>query len=243
MNRLSALAAILALSTHAASAADLRPPLPTKAPVVVAAPPASWSGFYVGAHVGYGWTNAQHDFFFAGTPDGSSTRIKLDGLVGGVTAGYNGQWSNLLLGVETDFSFADFSGVDLAADPAGCNSADCRSKMNWFGTVRGRGGIVFDRVLAYVTGGGAYGRIRIIADNPFTYNFSKTSWGWTVGGGFEVMFTPQWTAKAEYLYIDLGDVGGLYLAPSSSVEARFRVNVARIGINYKFAPGPVVARY
>jgi outer membrane immunogenic protein len=91
-------------------------------------------------------------------------------------------------------------------------------------------------------------------------SFSDTRFGWTVGGGGEWKFSANWTAKLEYLYYDLGSAtyatGGyaVDLSPTTfassgivsvatSTTTRFNGNIARVGLNYKFGGGPVVASY
>jgi outer membrane immunogenic protein len=132
-------------------------------------------------------------------------------------------------------------------------------RLEWFGTARLRGGwLASPRTLLYLTGGLAYGGIKTSAlltgVNAFGAVVSiagsntDTRVGWTVGGGIEGMISQNWTAKLEYLYMDLGGFSGgsLSLAPASAIGARvdtnFRDHILRAGLNYKFG-GPVVAKY
>jgi outer membrane immunogenic protein len=146
-------------------------------------------------------------------------------------------------------------------------------KLDWFGTVRGRIGSTFiaPTFLAYVTGGLAYGDIKTTStvsgtnlvgaqgvntpplSVPVFASFSNTSLraGWTLGAGIEGVVSGNWTAKLEYLYIDLGDVSGTFITPAigpsggflrSSYNSHITDNILRVGLNYRFA-GPVVARY
>lgn len=132
-------------------------------------------------------------------------------------------------------------------------------KLEWFGTARLRGGwLASPRTLLYVTGGLAYGSIKTSASltgvNAFGVAVSvagsntDTRVGWTIGGGIEGMITQNWTAKLEYLYMDLGGFSGgtLSLAPAALVATRVDTNftdhILRAGLNYKFG-GPVVAKY
>jgi len=129
-------------------------------------------------------------------------------------------------------------------------------KIDWFGTVRGRLGILATpQVLLYATGGLAYGEVDssavIGAAGTAFSTVSNTHVGWTVGAGIEGMIGPNWTARLEYLYIDLGTANGSFattigaLGGGSVVEnfsSHVTDNILRVGINYKFG-GPVVAKY
>jgi outer membrane immunogenic protein len=142
-------------------------------------------------------------------------------------------------------------------------AATLDQKLEWFGTFRGRVGVaVVPSVLLYATGGAAYGTLKTnLGLTGFTANgtpvtaagsSSDTRLGWTVGGGIEAMFAANWSAKIEYLYMDLGTVSSTALFPTAtgvalgaSLNSRITDNIIRGGINYHFSagPGPVVARY
>lgn len=159
-----------------------------------------------------------------------------------------------------------------AGCPAGDFVTNADYKLQWFGTARARAGWLIDpRVLLYVTGGAAYGQFKadytsgILGTPLVASSVSTTRLGWTVGGGIEGMLSANWTVKAEYLYVDLGSaasgaVGGATTAVlantpqtgfttvvdttfAGAARTRIRDNIARIGINYHFAPEAVVARY
>jgi outer membrane immunogenic protein len=208
----------------AASAADLAPapgPAPYyKAPIY--APEYNWSGFYLGINGGGGW--------------GSSTWTTTDrfgtsgGLVGG-TIGYNYQINQAVLGVEGDIDWADINGTTAA----GCTSvtgAGCRTGDNWLSTIRGRLGYAADRFMPYVTGGAAFGDIR--ASGPGLAGVDTTNTGWTAGGGIEFAIAGHWTAKAEYLYVDLGRVSCGLACGAVTQNVSWRSNIGRVGINYRF---------
>ena len=164
-------AAGAATFSQVASAADL----PRKAPPPVVAPPFSWTGFYVGANVGYGWGHFENDLhsFAPNSTTGStvcsagavcinlSNTNGLNGVIGGGQIGYNWQFDpKWVLGIEADFQGSDQK-VDqisqFAFSPGGIPSTGfltINDKLNWFGTVRGRLGFTpADRWLFYVTGG------------------------------------------------------------------------------------------
>ncbi len=204
-----------------AAAADLPRPAPMLSPQApVYAPAYTWSGFYLGVNGGGGW----------GRSSWSSTgpfNIS-GGLVGG-TVGYNYQVGQAVLGVEGDIDYADISG----SGPSTACPFGCRTKDSWLSTVRGRLGYAAGRFMPYVTGGAAFGDIR--ASSPGFSGVSTTNAGWTVGGGLEFALAGNWTAKAEYLYVDLGNVGcGLSCGVTTVNNVNFHANLARAGLNYRF---------
>ncbi|HEY8139101.1 MAG TPA: outer membrane beta-barrel protein [Methylocystis sp.] len=180
------------------------------------------------------------------------------GVVGGAQAGYNFQFGQFVLGAETDFQGTSLSGggnnspLTLFPTPypnLGGNNfltpvgaiTGANISLPWFGTVRGRAGyLVTPTFLVYGTAGFAYGDVQ-------AWSFSNTRTGWTAGGGVEWMFAPHWSAKAEYLYVDL-DSNGRTGTFGWTFGNRFhpQLNVVRVGVNYHFnfaAPAPVVAKY
>jgi outer membrane immunogenic protein len=208
--------ALIALGSASASAADIqrRQALPAKAPIYMA-PPYNWTGFYVGINGGGAWGNSD---FSAPFPTG--TFDLSGGLVGG-TIGYNWQMGQLVFGVEGDIDWSNIRGSTA------CALTSCETKNDWLGTARGRLGYAFDRFLPYVTGGAAFGNIK--TNIPGVGSTSDTNVGWTLGGGIEAAIAGPWTAKVEYLYVDLGR-GGSTLGS----DAKFNANVVRAGLNYRF---------
>ncbi len=213
---LVAAAAILGLPA-AAMAADL--PVQQQAPVAYT-PVASvydWSGVYVGAHVGYGWGETGTNI--AGLPDFDG-----DGFLGGLQAGYNAQWGNIVGGVEIDGSWSGVEGSTLAG------AVD--SDLNWVGTARVRVGYAIDRFLPYITGGLALGEVEI-QNNVTGFSESNTHLGWTIGAGVEAAVTQNITVKGEYAYIDLQDEN-YDLALGAGSKADFDAHTFKVGLNYKF---------
>ena len=206
---------LVAIGTIAASAADIpRRAAPPRQPVV-AAPLFTWTGAYVGINGGYGWGRSNFSApFTTGSFDVSG------GLVGG-TLGYNYQLGQTVFGIEGDM---DWSGIDGSA---ACGATTCQTRNNWLGTVRGRLGYSFDRFMPYVTGGLAVGDIE--TNIAGIGGGRDTQAGWTVGGGVEAALDGPWTAKLEYLYVDLGR-GGTVLGS----DAEFKSHVVRAGVNYRF---------
>ncbi len=220
------LAAGALVAAQCAAAADLSVAPLYKAPP--AAPPLTqtydWTGFYFGANGGGGWG---HSFWSANT-----TGLGLSGGQAGGTAGYNWQTGNVVIGLEGD---VDWSGLNGTRTTPGCPDG-CTTSDTWLSTVRGRLGYSFDRVMPYVTGGLAVGDIR--AATPGLAGGETTNAGWTVGGGLEVALPGNWTAKAEYLWVDLGKFNcgaGCGASPTDNVS--LQGNVFRAGVNYHFGWG------
>jgi len=208
---------LLGLAVTSAAAADLpRAMPPTKAPAFVPAV-YSWNGFYLGINGGGAW----------GTSDWSGTGGSADpsgGLVG-VTAGYNWQSGQWVFGLEADIDWASIKGSTA------CGAFSCETKNTWLGTARGRLGYAFDRVMPYITGGAAFGDVK--ATQLGIGSTSDTNVGWTVGAGIEAAVIANWTAKIEYLYVDLGDVSCTACLPVAS-NVDFRTHIVRAGLNYRF---------
>ncbi len=215
-----ALVPAIVLWTAAAPAADLSVAPIYKAPPLVAAPAYNWSGFYIGANGGGGWSSS--NWSGAGSTNGSGA------LVGG-TAGLNWQTGRAVFGLEGDIDWANIKGTNTSATcPAGCTIQN-----DWLSTVRGRAGYAFDRILPYVTGGLAVGDIK--ATTPGFAGTSTTNAGWTAGGGLEFALTNNWTAKAEYLHVDLGNMNcGFNCGVAANNNVSMREDVVRGGLNFKF---------
>jgi outer membrane immunogenic protein len=218
-----ALAAALALvagGTFGVQAADLPRPAYNKAPVY--APPVySWTGFYVGINGGGAWGRSNWD----GIP---ATFDTSGGLVGG-TVGYNWQFGQFVLGAEADAAWANLKGT-------GCAGL-CSTETNFLATARGRFGVAIDRFMPYITGGLAMGNIK--AAFPVFPTVDETRLGWTVGAGAEYAVAPNWSVKAEYLYVDLGNTRcGVGTACNFGAGANNQVGVTdhivRGGVNFRF---------
>jgi outer membrane immunogenic protein len=219
----SAAALVMVGVVASASAADLarQPPPPplTKAPAVP--PPYNWTGFYMGINGGYGFGRSKWD----GLPASFDVN---GGMVGG-QLGYNWQFGQFVYGVEGD---GDWSHLRGTANFADC-TVGCQTRNDFLATARGRVGIAADRWLPYVTGGLAVGDIK--ATVPDFTGINKTNAGWTVGGGLEFALSGNWTAKAEYLYVDLGHAGcSVDCGLPAGNNVSLTTNVVRGGINYRF---------
>jgi outer membrane immunogenic protein len=219
-----------------ALAADLPPPPPApRAPatyVPVAAPVYNWSGIYIGLNGGYSFGTSSWSNPAAGLATGN---FDTNGWLAGGTVGANYQfWGGAVLGVEADWDWSNLNGTSSIG---GCGPG-CETKADWLSTVRGRAGWAFDRVLLYGTGGVAFAPIQTgFSGGPFQ---STTQVGWTAGAGIEFAFAPNWTAKAEYLYADLGNVtcnsDCFAGTPPTPLTVKFTDNIIRAGVNFKFNP-------
>jgi outer membrane immunogenic protein len=209
---------------QSATAADLSVAPLYKAPPPAMAPAYNWSGFYLGINGGGGWGHSNWDT--------SATRVNTSGGLVGGTAGYNWQIGSAVLGLEGDIDWANLKGTNSSAlCPAGCSTSD-----TWLSTVRGRAGYAFGGVLPYVTGGLALGDIR--AATPGFAGASETNAGWTAGGGIEFALPGNWSAKAEYLYVDLGRFNcGVSCNGLPTDNVSMHDNVVRAGVNYRFGWG------
>lgn len=216
----------LAVATivSAAHAADLprRHAMPAKVPSYEA-PYYNWTGFYIGINGGGGWGKSDWSNNY-----GSSDAKPSGGLVGG-TLGYNYQMGQVVFGLEGDGDWSDIRG---STDGAGCPSSSCETRNSWLATARGRIGYAFDRVMPYVTGGAAFGDIRMTPAGYGTTTSTKT--GWTVGGGAEFAIAGPWTAKVEYLYVDLGKGSCGVAQCGIPTDVSYTANLVRAGINFRF---------
>ena len=201
----TALATALIVS-GAAAAADLpRGPAPYyRAP---AAPSAvyNWAGAYAGLNIGYEWGKV------------TNSSINPSGLAGGGQIGYNWQNGQFVFGAETDIQF---SGADDTFAP-------WKFSNPWFGTLRGRAGYAFNNILVYATLGLAYGELK---GEFLGLSETKTETGWAGGLGAEVGIAPNWSAKVEYLYMDLGSRAYSITGVDNGLQA----NILRLGLNYHF---------
>lgn len=229
MKRMLMAAALALAAGGQALAADLPqapPPPPPRAPAAyIPAPPVyNWGGVYVGVNGGYGFGNSTWSNAF-----GSTGSFSTNGGFAGGTLGANFQASQFVFGVEGDVDWTDLKGTSSSLV---CTSY-CQTANNWLGTLRGRLGFAADRILFYGTGGAAFGDVK--ATTPFASN-SSTEVGWTAGAGVEFALSQNWTAKAEYLYVDLskGSCTTACGSPASTVGVSFTESLVRAGVNYKF---------
>ena len=248
-------ACVIALASGASRAADLdaapevyRPPI--RQPVY------DWTGLYFGVNVGYGWAHGTSSTGFTGGTLGAAgivvtSSADLGGAIAGGQIGFNWQAGWAVFGIELDGQWAGQQQTVTTACGAGCAVADT-VKLRALVTGRARIGAAFDRVLVYATAGAAWAS----ASDDLTVTFggttasfltiSNSKAGWTAGVGIEGAFWGNWSARAEYLYIDIdgltstGGVASAFVLPITGgtvTEAwRFRENLLRVGANYRFGP-------
>jgi outer membrane immunogenic protein len=235
-----------------ASAADLPRKTAPMAPLVQVSPIFNWTGVYVGVNGGYVFDTGKSQL--TGTPGLLATGLAPlgsaktmgDGFTIGATLGYNYQIGNFVAGIEADLAYVDLG--KKVSTTIGPLTTTLSQEMSYFGTVRGRLGYAFDRVLIYGTGGLAYGDQKARTSisglaSQWDGQKSDTRFGYVLGAGMEYAITNNWSAKVEYLYYDLGKTN--YASPLvagagagagvfATSKAENRGNIVRAGINYRF---------
>jgi len=202
-------------------------------------PVYNWSGVYLGINGGWGfgtakWTIPVQPAF----PTGSSGDFNDNGGVVGGTAGVNWQTGGFVFGAEGDW---DYSAINTGTTATICNiSGTCQTGNNWLATFRGRAGYAADRVLFYGTAGGAFANMQTVFNGVTTTHEQA---GWTAGAGIEWAFAENWTAKVEYLFVDIGSGSvncvatvctAANLGNAIPISASLTENIVRAGINFKF---------
>lgn len=267
MKRMLIAGALALAAASQAVAADLPPvaPPPPRAPatyVPVVVPTYNWGGIYLGINGGYGF--GQSSWADTNNPSAatSSGNFSTNGFLIGGTVGGNFQAGQAVFGIEADWDWANFKGstnpnsgfcgntVVGSAPPQFLDaSSSCQTQADWLATVRGRIGYAFDRVLVFGTGGLAVANVETnliggTSGTPSPQN--NIALGWTAGAGVEFAFAQNWTAKFEYLFVDLENVtcntsacGADYtltggVVPNDTVK--LYENIVRAGINFKFNP-------
>lgn len=213
----------------AAVAADFpQTPAPAAYRPAPVSPVYNWSGFYVGAMGGYGASDSQGVDFKGGFAGG--------------TIGGNAQFSNLVVGVEVEGAWSD---IGQRTSAFGIITANDRIEA--FGSVAGRVGFAVDNLLIYGKGGFAAASNKLsVTVLGVTASDTQTHYGYTAGGGFEYGFTPNWSAKVEYLFAHYQSENyfAALLPPIGAASGAFDVHSVKFGINYRFGWNqPVVARY
>ena len=209
------LAAVLALPSFAADF----PRAAYKAPSYAA--PWNWTGFYVGINGGYGWGKSSWTDPATGATTGD---FNVNGALAGGTIGYNLQTGLWVWGLEGDIDASWIKGTNATI----C----CETKNSWFATARGRIGYAFDRWMPFITGGAAFGDVKM---TPVGFGSeTDTRFGWTAGGGLEYAFQGAWSAKVEYLYADLGKANCSVATCGIANDVTFKTSIVRGGINYHF---------
>lgn len=195
--------AIATTASGSAAAADL-----PRGPAPYYPPPASiynWTGPYAGLNLGYQWAKVTNNV------------TEPSGIAGGGQLGYNWQLGQFVFGLETD----------IQASAADDTFAPYKFSNPWFGTLRARIGYAINNVMLYGTGGLAYGELK---GEFFGLEEDKTLVGWTAGAGIEYGFAQNWSAKLEYLYMDLASRTYSITGVDNGLHSSF----LRLGVNYHF---------
>jgi outer membrane immunogenic protein len=267
---LLASAGAIALTGSAAFAADL----PYRAPPPVYLPPPpifTWTGIYIGGQIGYAWGNGNFNETvvdpITGTVINTSFGATPNGVIGGAHVGFNYQipgwnWfssSGVVIGLEGTVDGTSLSNTAVAFFPVafGGSTLTANTNADVQGSIRGRLGFAWDRVLIYGTGGVAFGGfnsdVSLAAPRvPFfdSANRSNTRVGWTAGGGIEYAITNNWSIRAEYRFSNFGTIREGLGLPSGgrffNEQRRLNQNQVQAGFSYKFdtyVPPPIVAKY
>jgi outer membrane immunogenic protein len=226
-------AASVSLIAVTAQAADL--PSSKMAPVAPMFLAYNWTGFYVGIQGGYQWGRDRTVEFVTatGAATGFNTGFRPNGFVGGLHVGYNHQINQFVVGLEGDVELSGYDGGYRLG-----NGNGTRFKSDWQGSLRGRVGVAFDRLLVYVTGGVAFAELKhtYFTNAGVTEGFSKTKAGWTLGAGLEYAFTANLTGRVEYRYADYGRIShsSVVAFPGFTYRHDPQVHAVRAGLSYKF---------
>jgi opacity protein-like surface antigen len=234
-------------------------------------PLTNWTGFYVGGFLGVGY--GKTDIRFVGDPAGSGNNPRVLGALGGGEFGYNYQTANnFVVGAEADVGAANLHGARscgtgtgiiggalIAFNPVTLN---CQNVVNWMATAAARVGYSWGRTLYYVKAGGAWaddnvnvscifgpvnGQVggclnqRGVLTNGFGTSGHRS--GWLIGYGTEFDLGRNWSAKAEWDYIDFGSRTALATDGVTTLRDSGAINQVKVGVNYRFTPGVIVAKY
>lgn len=253
MNRFATILAGAACAAALATAANAADAVVEEAAVIVE-PGFTWTGGYIGANIGYGWADFEQAFnadVIVIGPLSEEFNADGDGILGGAQAGFNWQTGQFVFGVEVDVQAADIDGSAnrfFDFNPVATLDADVSTEIDWFGTARGRIGFVpTERLMIYGTGGFAFGETTSTASYEAvpivgpavsdSASSTDTRTGWAAGAGAEYAFADNWTLKAEYLYVDLGEETFLNLQDDlfeADLTSDVTLQTVRLGINYKF---------
>jgi outer membrane immunogenic protein len=238
------------VATFPAKAADV----PDAAPLRAIAPLSAdrWTGLYAGANLGgvwandaVSWTAPGPGFSVHGADDvnvSSPGHIRTAGFTGGGQVGYNYQIQSIVLGAEADFGYAGISGSRSIISIENQNPYAQMVDSNWLATFRGRLGFVNGTWLGYVTGGFAMANVsttdRFIGEHgvgAINGSADQVRSGWTAGAGVEWAFARQWTAKLEYLYVDLATASDVAVGTAViDHDHSLTENIVRVGVNFRF---------
>lgn len=242
---LSLVLAALALLGSPARGDEMAPLTPLTQTLAANVPASThdWTGFYLGSHIGGIWGSVDQRQTNGGMDRGPFS-YDASGPMGGVTAGYNFQAGNLVLGIEGDLGYADFSGSGRIPSSNPAAHQDIALGDGLYGDITARAGIAWDKVLVYGKGGFAFydGAASQTTTNPgFVTHDTGAFAGWVAGAGIEYAMTPRISLKFEWLHFNFDAEGGDQTSISdppvgyvyrntSDVEA----DAVKLGANFKF---------
>jgi len=239
-----AIAILGAIFIDPVSAADLGTRSVYKAPPPLA-PVYDWQGFYIGAHVGYGWARPEVTPFVGG-PVTNTPRP--EGVLGGGQIGFNFQTGAWVYGIEADASYGNLDDTRTCASVLTGATISCRGAPKYFGTLDGRLGFAVNNWLPYIKGGAAWSHEdftqlfpaggNVCVGTPCTGGVNQ--WGWTVGGGVEYGFANHWSLKVEYDFLDFSHSDTVTIsngASSNTFNITKTIQKAEVGLNYRFDLG------
>jgi outer membrane immunogenic protein len=208
--------------------------------------PVNWTGVYLGVNGGFTFGGSDWTDSVTGA---SSNIFNTSGFVFGGTLGANYQAGSWVFGVELDASAADLNG-SANCTPAALVAAvgNCSAKIDMVGTVAGRLGVAFDRLLVYGKAGGAWTNDTYnLTTAGLSFTANETRWGWVLGAGVEYAFADAWSWKLEYDYLGLG-TRGVRFADSTGffnvdTNIREQIHLVKAGINYRFGQPPIGVTY
>ena len=220
-----------------AVAADLGPVM---AEPVAPAYTFSWSGFYLGGNLGYGWGDSDLEFNTAGffnLAPGDSAGFDIEGFVGGAHVGYNWQIDNLVFGIETQISFSGIDGSGIS--PFFPATDSFHTDVDWYWSIAPRLGFAWDNLLFYAEAGYAGGNVEttLIAGGQDSFSDDSYQSGWTVGLGIDYAISPNWVVGLSYNYVDLGSAhsSGLTAAGNSTDQDNdVDFSTVKARLSYKF---------
>jgi opacity protein-like surface antigen len=232
-----------------------------KAPPRVIATAYDWTGFYIGGFTGAAWGTSNWNI-----PRVGNANPRTAGVLGGIDLGYNKQVGSWVVGVEGDVAASNAKGgqscIASIANVGFPVETNCNNDVKWMATATAKLGYAWDRVLVYGKAGGAWTDntldVSCNGDAQFQFNCTPANFlttgvfgvqhltatahqfGWTVGVGFELGLTPNWSAKAEYDYLNFGSKN-VILPDTTLVSFKQDFNQVKIGVNYRFGPSGEVA--
>jgi outer membrane immunogenic protein len=253
------------LALVAMASLSLAPPISQAVAGSLEATPAAplaydWTGFHLGASLGYGVgrnaTGVGFPGFFADPQPQETFTQSGAGVLGGLEGGYDWQFGRALFGVQGDWQWsaqAQTACVFVCDDEG---TVKTTQRLQAIGTLRGRIGVVSGGTLLYATGGLAFakvdtdiGLIRSLSGMANAASFHHSPTGWTMGAGIETALGGHWTTKIEYLYADLGHISDSFDTPdapsapiTTQITSDLREHIVRAGINYRFGGTDLTSR-